>query len=54
MVNLQSLIISYSHDFWLMMLFTLCAAPVAFVLGPTKATFREKTMRPDEVEEITE
>ena len=54
MVNLQSLIMSYSHDFRLMMLFTLCAAPVAFVVGPTKQTFREKTMRRDEIDELTE
>jgi DHA2 family multidrug resistance protein len=53
-VNLQSLIISYSHDFYLVMIFTLCALPVAFVVGPTKETFRLKTMRPTEIEEVTE
>jgi DHA2 family multidrug resistance protein len=53
-VNLQSLIIAYSHDFYLVMIFTLCALPVAFVIGPTKETFRLKTMRPTDIEEVTE
>jgi DHA2 family multidrug resistance protein len=54
-VNLQSLIMSYSHDFWLVMMFTLLSLPVAFVIGPTKATFRQKTMRPeDDVEMASE
>jgi DHA2 family multidrug resistance protein len=55
MVNLQSLIMSYGHDFFLVMLFTLLSLPVAFVIGPTRATFRQKTMRPeDEVEMASE
>jgi len=53
-VNLQSLILAYSHDFYLVMIFTICALPVAFVVGPTKETFRLKTARPEEIEEVTE
>jgi DHA2 family multidrug resistance protein len=54
-VNLQSLIMSYGHDFFLVMLFTLLSLPVAFVIGPTRATFRQKTMRPeDDVEMASE
>jgi len=53
-INLQSLIMSYSHDFYLVMLFTLFSLPIAFVIGPTKATFRQKTMRPEDVEEVME
>jgi MFS transporter, DHA2 family, multidrug resistance protein len=54
-VNLQSLIMSYSHDFTLVMMFTVLSLPVAFVIGPTKATFRQKTRRPeDEIEMASE
>jgi DHA2 family multidrug resistance protein len=52
MVNLQSLIMSYGHDFFLVMLFTLLSLPVAFVIGPTKATFRQKTMRPPDENDV--
>jgi len=51
-VSLQSLIMSYSHDFTLVMFFTLLSLPVAFVIGPTKATFRLKTARPPDEDEI--
>jgi DHA2 family multidrug resistance protein len=53
-VNLQALILSFSDDFMLVMIFTLCALPVAFVIGPTKATFRKKTAKPEHAEEMME
>jgi DHA2 family multidrug resistance protein len=46
MLNMQALIIAYSHDFWLLMAFAICALPVAFIIGPTKATFIKSIQRP--------
>lgn len=46
MLNMQALIIAYANDFRLLTFFALCALPVAFIIGPTKATFNERTKAP--------
>lgn len=46
MLSMQALIISYGNDFRMLTFFALLALPVAFVIGPTKATFRERTKAP--------
>jgi DHA2 family multidrug resistance protein len=46
MLSMQALIISYANDFRMLTFFALLALPVAFVIGPTKATFRERTKAP--------
>lgn len=46
MLNMQALIIAYANDFRMMTIFALCALPVAFVIGKTKATFIERTRPP--------
>jgi DHA2 family multidrug resistance protein len=46
MLNTQALIIAYANDFRMLTFFAICALPVAFIIGPTKATFRERTKAP--------
>jgi DHA2 family multidrug resistance protein len=46
MLNMQALIIAYANDFRLMTIFALCALPVGFVIGKTRATFIERTRPP--------
>ncbi len=46
MLNMQALIIAYANDFRMLTFFALLALPVAFVIGPTKATFIERTRAP--------
>jgi DHA2 family multidrug resistance protein len=46
MLNMQALIIAYANDFRMLTLLALCALPVAFIIGPTKATFRDRTKAP--------
>jgi DHA2 family multidrug resistance protein len=46
MLNTQALIIAYANDFRMLTFFALLALPVAFVIGPTKATFLERTKVP--------
>jgi DHA2 family multidrug resistance protein len=46
MLNMQALIIAYANDFRMLTLLALCALPAAFIVGPTKATFRERTQAP--------
>ena len=46
MLNMQALIIAYANDFRMLTFFALLALPVAFVIGPTKATFIERTKAP--------
>jgi DHA2 family multidrug resistance protein len=47
MVNLQAQIIAFSHDYQMVMLFTLCAIPLAIMIGSTKAALRKQQMAPD-------
>jgi MFS transporter, DHA2 family, multidrug resistance protein len=46
MLNMQALMIAYANDFRMLTFFALLALPVAFVIGPTKATFAERTKAP--------
>jgi MFS transporter, DHA2 family, multidrug resistance protein len=46
MLNIQALIIAYANDFRMLTVLALCALPVAFIIGPTKATFRDRTQAP--------
>jgi DHA2 family multidrug resistance protein len=47
MVNLQAQIIAFSHDYQMVMLFTLGAIPLAIMIGSTKAALRKQQMAPD-------
>src|SRR5438445_284481 len=47
MVNLQAQIIAFSHDYQMVMLFTLCAIPLAIMIGSTKASLRKQSLAPD-------
>jgi DHA2 family multidrug resistance protein len=47
MVNLQAQIIAFSHDYQMVMIFTLCAIPLAIMIGSTKAALRKQSMAPD-------
>ena len=40
MVKVQAQIIAFSHDYQMVMIFTLCAIPLAIMIGSTKATLR--------------
>jgi MFS transporter, DHA2 family, multidrug resistance protein len=42
MVNLQAQIIAFSHDYQMVMVFTLCAIPLAVMIGSTKAALRKQ------------
>jgi DHA2 family multidrug resistance protein len=46
MLNMQALIIAYANDFRMLTFFALLALPAAFVIGPTRATFIERTKAP--------
>jgi DHA2 family multidrug resistance protein len=48
-LNMQALIMAYAHDFQLLTIFAICALPVAFIIGPTKATFLKATRVPPPV-----
>jgi DHA2 family multidrug resistance protein len=47
MVNLQAQIIAFSQDYQLVMIFTLCAIPLAIMIGSTKAALRKQSAAPD-------
>jgi len=47
MVNLQAQIIAFSHDYQMVMLFTLCAIPLAIMIGSTKASLRKQSIAPE-------
>ncbi|HEY3032417.1 MAG TPA: MDR family MFS transporter [Bradyrhizobium sp.] len=47
MVSLQAQIIAFSHDYQMVMIFTLCAIPLAIMIGSTKAALRKQSMAPD-------
>jgi DHA2 family multidrug resistance protein len=47
MVSLQAQIIAFSHDYQMVMMFTLCAIPLAIMIGSTKAALRKQQMAPD-------
>jgi DHA2 family multidrug resistance protein len=47
MVNLQAQIISFSRDYQMVMIFTLCAIPLAIMIGSTKASLRKQSLAPE-------
>jgi MFS transporter, DHA2 family, multidrug resistance protein len=47
MVNLQAQIIAFSQDYQMVMLFTLCAIPLALFIGSTKVALRKQSVAPD-------
>jgi DHA2 family multidrug resistance protein len=47
MVSLQAQIIAFSQDYQMVMLFTLCAIPLAVMIGSTKAALRKQSLAPE-------
>ena len=47
MVSLQAQIIAFSQDYQMLMLFTLCAIPLAIMIGSTKAALRKQSLAPE-------
>src|SRR6478736_132491 len=47
MVGLQAQIFAFSHDYQMVMMFTLCAIPLAIMIGSTKAALRKQQMAPE-------
>jgi DHA2 family multidrug resistance protein len=47
MVGLQAQIIAFSQDYQMVMVFTLCAIPLAIMIGSTKAALRKQLIAPE-------
>jgi DHA2 family multidrug resistance protein len=47
MVSLQAQIIAFSQDYQMVMVFTLCAIPLAVMIGSTKASLRKQSLAPE-------
>jgi len=47
MVGLQAQIIAFSQDYQMVMIFTLCAIPLAIMIGSTKAALRKQSLTPE-------
>jgi MFS transporter, DHA2 family, multidrug resistance protein len=47
MVGLQAQIIAFSQDYQMVMIFTLCAIPLAIMIGSTKAALRKQAQGPE-------
>ncbi len=47
MVNLQAQIIAFALDYQMVMIFTLCAIPLAIMIGSSKAALRKQSMAPE-------
>jgi DHA2 family multidrug resistance protein len=47
MVKLQADIIAFSQDYQMVMLFTLCAIPLAIMIGSTKVALRKQSLAPE-------
>jgi DHA2 family multidrug resistance protein len=47
MVGLQAQIIAFSQDYQMVMIFTLCAIPLAIMIGSSKAALRKQAMAPE-------
>ena len=47
MVKLQAQIIAFSQDYHMVMIFTLCAIPLAIMIGSTKASLRKQSLAPE-------
>ena len=47
MVNIRAQITAFPHDYQMVMLFTLCAIPLALMIGSTKAALRKQSVAPE-------
>jgi DHA2 family multidrug resistance protein len=47
MLNLQAQMIAFSQDYQMVMIFTLCAIPLAIMIGSSKAALRKQSMAPE-------
>jgi DHA2 family multidrug resistance protein len=47
MIGLQAQIIAFSLDYQMVMIFTLCAIPLAIMIGSTKAALRKQAAGPE-------
>jgi DHA2 family multidrug resistance protein len=47
MIAVQAQIIAFSQDYQMVMVFTLCAIPLAVLIGSTKATLRRQAAGPE-------
>jgi MFS transporter, DHA2 family, multidrug resistance protein len=47
MVTIQAQIIAFSQDYQMVMIITLCAIPLAFMIGSTKVALRKQSLGPD-------
>jgi DHA2 family multidrug resistance protein len=47
LIQAQAQIIAFSHDYQMVMIVTLCAIPLATMIGSTKAALRKQTQGPD-------
>ncbi len=47
MIGVQAQIIAFSRDYQMVMLFTLCAIPLAIMIGSTKAALRKQSLAPE-------
>jgi DHA2 family multidrug resistance protein len=47
MVALQAQIIAFSQDYQMVMIFTMCAIPLAIMIGSTKASLRKQQAAPE-------
>ena len=47
MIGLQAQIIAFSLDYQMVMVFTLCAIPLAIMIGSTKVALRKQAVGPE-------
>jgi DHA2 family multidrug resistance protein len=47
MIAVQAQIIAFSQDYQMVMMFTLCAIPLAIIIGSTKAALRKQAVAPE-------
>jgi DHA2 family multidrug resistance protein len=47
MVSLQAQMIAFAQDYQMVMIFTLCAIPLAIMIGSSKAALRKQAMAPE-------
>jgi MFS transporter, DHA2 family, multidrug resistance protein len=47
MIGLQAQIIAFALDYQMLMIFTLCAIPLAIMIGSTKAALRKQSLAPE-------
>ncbi|MDB5579963.1 MAG: EmrB/QacA family drug resistance transporter [Bradyrhizobium sp.] len=46
-LKLQAQVIAFSHDYQMVMIFTLCAIPLTIMIGSSKATLRKQSAAPE-------